>query len=125
MEAKKISQKELMTQFKQFLEEKGFDIQQELGLCLSDIPKTHMRKGTNGKIYVEFADHTDLGFQVDFVNIDFDAHCCKSFIADNTISSYTQYFLNLLGSSHSTAIPSPIPPIIGKSQHGAKITALP
>lgn len=53
MEAKKISQKELMMQFKQFLEEKGFDIQQELGLCLSDIPKTHMRKGTNGKIYVD------------------------------------------------------------------------
>lgn len=53
MDAKKLSQKELMETFKAFLQEKGFDIQQEIGLCLSDIPKTHMRKGKNGKIYTD------------------------------------------------------------------------
>ena len=53
MEAKKISQKDLLSEFRAYLEEKGFDIQQEVGLCLSDIPKTHMRKGKNGKIYCE------------------------------------------------------------------------
>ena len=53
MEAKKISQKDLLNEFRTYLEEKGFDIQQEVGLCLSDIPKTHMRKGKNGKIYCD------------------------------------------------------------------------
>lgn len=48
----KTNQKEAKAKLMQFLEEAGFDILQEISLCLSDLPKSHMTKATNGKLYM-------------------------------------------------------------------------
>lgn len=47
----KTNQKEAKSKLLQLLQEAGLDIQQELSICLSDIPKDRMSKATNGKIY--------------------------------------------------------------------------
>jgi len=44
--------KEAVKEVKQYLEAKGYDLQQELSICLSDLPKDHFSKGSNGKLYV-------------------------------------------------------------------------
>lgn len=51
----KTNQKEAKEKLMQFLTIVGFDIQQEISLCLSDIPKTHMSKAKNGKIYINIS----------------------------------------------------------------------
>lgn len=43
--------KEAQATLKQFLADSKFDLQFEIDLCLSDLLKTKMRKGSNGKIY--------------------------------------------------------------------------
>lgn len=43
--------KEAVAELKRILEEKGFDLQFDVSLCLSDFDKSRMRKGNNGKIY--------------------------------------------------------------------------
>lgn len=48
----KTNQKEAKAKLLQFLEEAGFDILQEISLCLSDLPRTHMTKASNGKLYM-------------------------------------------------------------------------
>lgn len=50
--ATKISQKDLVAAFRKSLTDANFDVQQELSLCLSDMPKSHMSKAKNGKIYI-------------------------------------------------------------------------
>ena len=52
MALKKTNQKEAKAKLMAFLEAAGFDIQQEISICLSDLPKTHMDKAKNGKIYM-------------------------------------------------------------------------
>lgn len=47
----KTNQKEAKAALIQFLEAQGFDVQQEISICLSDIPKPRMSKAKNGKIY--------------------------------------------------------------------------
>lgn len=44
--------KEAVKELKVFLENKQYDLQEEVSLCLSDLPKDHMSKGSNGKIYI-------------------------------------------------------------------------
>lgn len=51
MAVQKTNQKEAKAKLMAFLEAAGFDIQQEISVCLSDIPKDHMSKANNGKIY--------------------------------------------------------------------------
>lgn len=48
----KTNQKEAKEKLAEVLKELGFDIQEEVSLCLSDIPKDHMSKAKNGKIYI-------------------------------------------------------------------------
>lgn len=48
----KTNQKEAMATLKKCLETLGFDLQQEISLCLSDLPRDHMTKGNNGKLYM-------------------------------------------------------------------------
>ncbi|MBR5823033.1 MAG: hypothetical protein IKY67_02690 [Paludibacteraceae bacterium] len=48
----KTNQKEAVAKLKGFLEKEGFDVQQELSICLSDLSKPHMSKAKNGKIYI-------------------------------------------------------------------------
>lgn len=55
MATNKTNQKEAKEKLMQFLTEAGFDIQQEISLCLSDLPKTHMSKAKNGKIYINIS----------------------------------------------------------------------
>lgn len=47
----KTNQKEAKAKLLKLLQDAGLDIQQELDICLSDIPKDRMSKATNGKIY--------------------------------------------------------------------------
>lgn len=47
----KTNQKEAKATLQKLLKDAGLDIQQELDICLSDIPKDRMSKATNGKIY--------------------------------------------------------------------------
>ena len=47
----KTNQKEAKATLLKLLQDAGLDIQQELSICLSDIPKDRMSKATNGKIY--------------------------------------------------------------------------
>lgn len=47
----KTNQKEAKAALIQFLEAQSFDVQQEISICLSDIPKPRMSKAKNGKIY--------------------------------------------------------------------------
>lgn len=47
----KTNQKEAKEKLLKLLQDAGLDIQQELDICLSDIPKDRMSKATNGKIY--------------------------------------------------------------------------
>lgn len=51
MAQQKTNQKEAKATLMQFLEKEGFDIQQEISICLSDIPRDKMSKAKNGKIY--------------------------------------------------------------------------
>lgn len=48
----KTNQKEAMATLKKCLETLGFDLQQEISLCLSDLPRDRMTKGKNGKLYM-------------------------------------------------------------------------
>lgn len=52
MEKAKFTQKELLEAYKKGLKDASIDIQQEISLCLSDLPKTHMTKTKSGKIYI-------------------------------------------------------------------------
>ena len=52
MATKKTNQKEAKEKYLNMLSELRFDIQQEISICLSDLPKTHMTKAANGKIYI-------------------------------------------------------------------------
>lgn len=47
----KTNQKEAKAKLMEFLEAEGMDVQQEISLCLSDIPKDRMSKSSKGKIY--------------------------------------------------------------------------
>lgn len=51
MATKNKPSKQAVEDLKKFAEEKGMDIQQEISLCLSDLTKSKMTKGSNGKIY--------------------------------------------------------------------------
>ena len=51
MAQQKTNQKEAKATLLKLLQDAGLDIQQELSICLSDIPKDRMSKATNGKIY--------------------------------------------------------------------------
>lgn len=51
METKKRTQKELLQKLHEMLTELKFDLQSELSICLSDIPRDKMSKANNGKIY--------------------------------------------------------------------------
>lgn len=53
MATKKEESKNLQQNVKDMLETLGISMQQELSLCLSDIPKEKMTKGKNGKIYID------------------------------------------------------------------------
>ena len=53
MAQEKTNQKEAKAKLMQLLEDAGFDLQQEISLCLSDIPKNKMSKAKNGKIYCD------------------------------------------------------------------------
>lgn len=48
----KTNQKEAKEKLMSFLSEAKFDVQQEISICLSDLPRTHMKKVNNGKIYM-------------------------------------------------------------------------
>ena len=50
MATNKTNQKEAKEKLLEALKTLGFDIQQEISLCLSDIPKDRMSKAKNGKI---------------------------------------------------------------------------
>lgn len=52
MNEKKESMKNLLQNVKDMLKTIGVDLQQEISLCLSEIPKEKMSRGSNGKIYV-------------------------------------------------------------------------
>lgn len=51
MAKKNAPSKKAVEALRAFLESNGFDMQFEVSLCLSDLPKTHMSKANNGKIY--------------------------------------------------------------------------
>lgn len=51
MSSQKTNQKEANYELNQALANLGFDVIQELSICLSDIPKERLRKGSNGKVY--------------------------------------------------------------------------
>lgn len=51
MATNRTNQKEAKEKLMEALKQLGFDLQQEISLCLSDIPKDHMSKAKNGKIY--------------------------------------------------------------------------
>lgn len=51
MATKNKPSKESVKELKNILDEKKFDVQFEVSLCLSDFDKSRMRKGSNGKIY--------------------------------------------------------------------------
>lgn len=51
MATKNRPSKQAVEELRQFAEQKGMDIQQEISLCLSDLTKAKMTKGSNGKIY--------------------------------------------------------------------------
>lgn len=51
MAQQKTNQKEAKAKLMSLLQEAGFDLQEEISLCLSDIPKERMSKARNGKIY--------------------------------------------------------------------------
>lgn len=51
MATKNRPSKQAVEDLRKFAEEKGMDIQQEISLCLSDLTKSKMTKGSNGKIY--------------------------------------------------------------------------
>lgn len=51
MATKNKPSKHAVEDLRKFAEEKGMDIQQEISLCLSDLTKSKMTKGSNGKIY--------------------------------------------------------------------------
>lgn len=53
MATKRQPSKESVTELKNILDEKNFDVQFEVSLCLTDFQKAHMRKGSNGKIYTD------------------------------------------------------------------------
>lgn len=55
MEEKRLSQKELLSMLKEWMSDKKIDIQQELSICLSDLPKDHMTKSAKGKIYINIS----------------------------------------------------------------------
>lgn len=44
--------KECVAKLKEVLKSFGYDLQQEISLCLSDLPRDHMTKGNNGKLYM-------------------------------------------------------------------------
>lgn len=52
MANKKEKAKNLRQNVKDLLQSIGVDLQQEVSLCLSDIPRESMSKSSNGKIYV-------------------------------------------------------------------------
>lgn len=52
MSIKNRPSKESVAFLKEVLKENNFDLQQEISLCLSDLPKSHMTKGNNGKLYM-------------------------------------------------------------------------
>lgn len=45
--------KEHLEFLKQVLEENKIDLQFELSICLTDLPKDHLQKASNGKIYID------------------------------------------------------------------------
>lgn len=47
----KTNQKEALEAYRNGLAMSNIDVIQEISLCLSDIPREKMRKGSNGKIY--------------------------------------------------------------------------
>ena len=51
MAQQKTNQKEAKAKLMSLLQEAGLDFQEEISICLSDIPKDRMSKATNGKIY--------------------------------------------------------------------------
>lgn len=51
MAQQKTNQKEAKATLQKLLQDAGLDIQQEISICLSDIPKDRMSKASNGKIY--------------------------------------------------------------------------
>lgn len=51
MAQQKTNQKEAKAKLMDFLAAQGMDIQQEISICLSDIPKDRMSKSSKGKIY--------------------------------------------------------------------------
>lgn len=53
MTTKNLPNKEVAKWLKETMEENKIDLQFEISLCLSDIPKTYMTKAKNGKIYGE------------------------------------------------------------------------
>lgn len=53
MTTKNLPNKEVAKWLKEVMEENKIDLQFEISLCFSDIPKTHMNKAKNGKIYGE------------------------------------------------------------------------
>ena len=53
MAQQKTNQKEAKAKLMQILEDAGFDLQQEISICLSDIPRDKMSKAKNGKIYCD------------------------------------------------------------------------
>lgn len=53
MAKKNSPSKEAVKALQNYLESNGFDFQCEISLCLSDLPKTHMSKAKNGKVYAD------------------------------------------------------------------------
>lgn len=53
MAKKNSPSKEHLEFLKEVLSTNGIDLQFEMSICLSDIPKERMSKGKNGKIYVD------------------------------------------------------------------------
>lgn len=53
MAKKNAPSKQALEALKSFLAENQTDLQCEISLCLSDLPKTHLQKAKNGKIYAD------------------------------------------------------------------------
>ena len=55
MSKKNSPSKEAVTKLKSYLAENLQDLQYDISICLSDLPKEKMQKATNGKIYVNLS----------------------------------------------------------------------
>lgn len=53
MAKKNSPSKEAVKSLQDFLQSKSYDFQCEISLCLSDLPKSHMSKAKNGKVYAD------------------------------------------------------------------------